>query len=559
MFNRQTKRQLSLLCAPIALICVCATFLAATRPSVAQTSKRGDVRIMLTGKARTFDPQMILGSNLPAWLGRAAFENETFRARVRTTRYGYLRMPGGSFSNNYGWLSCETGANVKGAYPCGEADEKTGEYDWFKFVVRPTDFINFLKATGRPGLWIVNFNATKHESAALVAFMNGRVDDTRAIGVDINGTDWKTVSHWAQLRAKNGNPEPANIKFFDFGNEIYGGKKGSGTGCTFEWGWETSWTCDGGEYINGVNVPGKKRREGYLDYREAMRAVDPSIQLGVAGLVTQDEFENYGNDVIAAGGAKMDYYVAHPYAYFSPNEPTDAEILAKPQTHLKIIRKRITDAFAKHAGGRQIPISLNEYNSWGVFDDDKRKTMRAQINALFMGDFVGQMIDQGFRDGAQWALVNASDTEPGNIYGQMIKDATMTRTPQYWTYLLWSRFGNIMVPVTSTLNAESELAVYAGLIDYDTASIYVINKTGRPIEASITLDGARRVTGGLSDEAHADTLDALTATFNGAQNPKDDLSDAPSSRLDAGTLKNNVVTRAFKPYSITLLRVDFKR
>lgn len=542
------------------VICVGALLVSVMAPrhvGTAQTAKRPEIRIALQGKARTFDPQLILGSNLPSWLGRAAFENETFRARVRTAKYGYLRMPGGSFSNNYGWLSCELGENVKGAYACGPKDAQTGEYNWFKFVVRPTDFINFLKATRRPGLWIVNFNATKHEAAALVAFMNGRVDDTRTIGVDINGTDWKTVGHWAQLRAKNGNPEPVGIKYFDFGNEIYGGIKGSGTGCTFQWGWETSWTCDGAEYINGINTTGKKRHEGYLEFQAAMRAVDSSVQLGVAGLVVQDEFENYGNEVIAAGGDKIDYYVAHPYAYFGGQSPSDAEFLAKPQKHLKDVKQRITDAFAKHAKGRQIPISLNEYNSWGVFEDDTRNTMRTQLNALFMADFVGQMIDQGFRDGAQWALVNASDTEPGNIYGQMIKDQSMTRTPQYWTYLLWSRFGAVMLPVTSTLNAERELAVYGGLVDHNTASLYVINKTGAPIEAAITLDGARRVTGGLADEAWAPKLDAITSTFNGAQNPNDALTDAPSAAIPAAA--SNTITRTFQPYSITLLRVDFRR
>ena len=43
--------------------------------------------------------------------------------------------------------------------------------------LRPTDFINFIKATGAEGMYTVNHNGTALEAAALVAFFNGAVDD----------------------------------------------------------------------------------------------------------------------------------------------------------------------------------------------------------------------------------------------------------------------------------------------------------------------------------------------------------------------------------------------
>jgi hypothetical protein len=66
-----------------------------------------------------------------------------------------------------------------------------------------------------------NPNATSKEAAALVAFFNGYVTDTRTISVHIKGTNWYIVGRWAALRAIGDNPQPIGIKFWEFGNEVY--------------------------------------------------------------------------------------------------------------------------------------------------------------------------------------------------------------------------------------------------------------------------------------------------------------------------------------------------
>jgi alpha-L-arabinofuranosidase len=139
--------------------------------------------------------------------------NPTFRARTKASGLRLLRLPGGSWSNTYGWLSCELGADQPGAQPCDE--------NWETWAAKPSDFIAFLKATEVEGLWVVNPNSTAKEAAALVAFFNGHVTDTRSIGVDIRGTNWYTVGHWAALRAGKGYTDPVPIRFWEFGNEVY--------------------------------------------------------------------------------------------------------------------------------------------------------------------------------------------------------------------------------------------------------------------------------------------------------------------------------------------------
>jgi alpha-L-arabinofuranosidase len=518
----------------------------------------GRIDVDLNGSSIDFDPDLILGSNFPSWLGKATFEDTRMRARMKPLGPGYLRVPGGGFANEYGWLSCELGDNAPGAATCGPKDNASGDYFWKSFVARPTDYINLLNATKREALWIVNHNATKEESAALVAFMNGKTDDPRPIGIDAKGTDWKTVGHWAQLRAANGNPDPVGIKYFDYGNEIFGGQFESGTDCTFAYGWTVSWTCDGTEYIKGKGA-GADRKDGYLATRAAMKAVDPSIQLGAVALDVPSDFNNFGNKILIAAGGNIDYLAVHSYPFFSGNRRPDSltAVLARPQTHLKQVRAALNESFAKHNGGKAIPISLNEYNMWGVFEDDTEQLMRKQINALFMADYIGQMIQTGMRDGAQWALINASDTEPGKIYGMMIGSPDYVRTPQYWVYVLWRRFGKTMIPASTSLDPEKQVAVYAGRPNKDSVSVLVINKQSMTVTVDVFVKGAKKILAGQRDEAWALNLLDDTATFNGNVNPNDALSNARTRKLKRSN--DNVMRVTLQPNSTTLLRLKVKR
>ena len=269
-----------------------------------------------------FSPYL-LSSNLPTWLGLLRLSNATFRARTAASGLKLLRLPGGSWSNSYGWLSCERGYNQTGVADCPAF-----------WAARPTDFINFLKATNTEGMWVVNPNATSKEAAALVAFFNGYITDTRIIGTDIRSIDWYTVGHWARLRASKGYTDPVPIKFWEFGNEVYASKASHATpssaGLCQSWAWEDTWTCDGFEYVNGWGS-GSSRREGYLEFKRAMREVDPTIVLAAVGfeypgtpsdtVSNSQTYAGWGSRVISAAGADLDMYSIHPYPYFNGSGP----------------------------------------------------------------------------------------------------------------------------------------------------------------------------------------------------------------------------------------------
>jgi alpha-L-arabinofuranosidase len=492
----------------------------------------GTIRVGATGPARPISPR-ILGTNVPAWLDES-LADQTFTARAKASDARVVRMPGGSWGNTYNWLACQ----VEKAPPCDNA-------------ARPSDFIAFMRATGTEGMWVVSMNGTAKEAAALVAFFNGTTDDERPIGVDVRGRDWETVGHWARLRAEAGYPDPVGMQLFEIGNELYAGKPGSGKDC-LDYGWEDGWTCDGVEYIRGIGE-GAERREGFIEFRNAMREVDPSILVGAVGIPRQSDWGDWGNEVIAAGGQDMDFYIVHQYAYFQ-TPGSKAEILAEPQQTWKTIFADVRAAFDRHAGGRDIPIVVNEFNLFSFQDNDTGRLMTRAVNMLHLADTFGQLAEYGVAMANQYNLANGVTETIGN-YG-MLDAGSYERYPQYYVLPLWSRFGAELLPSASSFDAGRELSVYAGRTKDGEVSLLVINKAERSLTATVSVEGVSAVTGGRADIAQAASLDALSVSFNGVDNPADDLSDAPPIALTGVSPRFNYT---FTPFSVTLLRLDVER
>jgi hypothetical protein len=491
------------------------------------------IRIDAGGIVTPIDSRL-LGTNLPTWVNESRFTNATLRQRTIGAGVSVIRMPGGSWSNGYDWLGCENGND-----PC-------------TWAARPTDFVDFLRATGLPGMWTVNVNGTSKEAAALVAFVNSYVTDTTPIGVDIRGTNWFTAGRWAALRAGNGNPQPLGVQLWEIGNEVYGGTPASGGSQCAAWGWEDVWTCDGTEYVNGVGS-GSNRHEGYLEFRAAMRAVDPAILVGAVGVPDPDGWNNWGNEVIAAAGDQLDFYVVHEYPYFDP-PATYAEALSAPQARWSSMMAGLNAAFDAQAGGRRAPVAVTEYNLFSSWDRDNGQMMTRAVNLLFMADTLGQMARNGFAMANQWDVSNGGPATNGTDYGLLTgNDTAFDRSPQYYAYPLWARFGSQMLPVTSTLPAASHLSVYAGRVNSSTLSLLAINKTGSVITAAIDPVGSQPIVGGTADVAAAASLGSQSVTFNGASNPPDDLSSAPPLPLGSA---GDPIQYTFAPYSVTLLRMS---
>lgn len=498
------------------------------------TTGKPTIIVDATSAGTSINP-LVRGTNLPAWLGSGTAENQTFIDRTKAAAPTIIRMPGGSWSNWYDWSHCEL----------------NNECPWDWGVLTPTDFINFMQATETEGMFTINNNGTVQDAAALVAFFNGSTSDCREIGVDRRGKDWDRVCDWAQLRADNGNPDPIGVQYWEIGNEIYGGNlaETGGTDC-WEFGWEENvWTCDGTEYVEGIGS-GASRNEGFIEFRDLMRWVDPTIQVGAVGVTGQAEWSNWGNEVITAAGDQMDFYIIHEYGFWNPPD-NNQEALAYPIGRWDFIMDDYQASLDAHAGGRDVPVAITEYNLFSFQDMDNDQLMKETVNMLFMADTMGQMMVTGVDIANQWDLANG-EAGNGTDYGLMNAE-NYNRTPQYYAFPLWGKFGDTMLPVTNPLSAASQLSIYAGRVDADTISVLAINKTGNSITSDIQLNGFGCISSGTADVVQGSGLNSQSVTFNGNSNPSNDLSNAPSQIIDRTASPLNYT---FPRYSITVLLLD---
>ncbi|MGP8225589.1 MAG: hypothetical protein ACLQGT_05475 [Terracidiphilus sp.] len=141
------------------------------------------------------------------------------------------------------------------------------------------------------------------EAAAWVAYANGNASDTHALGKDSTGEDWRTVGYWAALRgqaplaADDGlnflriqHPRPFGFKLWQVGDEVYNnGYYGADhTGNPDLHGPAPTGLKDWAKLKGNPKLSPAAFAENLKLFAQAMKAVDPSIQIGSALTVPPD-------------------------------------------------------------------------------------------------------------------------------------------------------------------------------------------------------------------------------------------------------------------------------
>ncbi len=488
-------------------------------------------------------PTRMRGTNLGFYAGGYSYADATLRRRSQGVS-ALTRYPGTQDSQRWGWASCQMGTNLPAAQGCTMPN--------FTWTARPSDFIGFMQAVGGESVVTVNANATAKENAAFVAFMNGSVSDTRVIGVDQRGADWRSIGYWAQQRAAVGYPTPLGVKLWEFGNETYGGLPG-GNQCV-SYGWEVTWTCKATEFLDGVGT-GAARQDGYRSTKAAMKLIDATIQVGFPAERKLDDYNGWTREAIANHRNEIDFFIVHPYFTWVPPADTaagNAEILSLPQRHWSEISDAFNSGYTQY-GSRQVPLLISEFNLTPGRENDAALRMNGIGNAIMMTDSVGVMSRNPLYMGANAFELYGSASPNGTYFGMMRQDGAFTRTALYWGWTLWSRFGSTLLDSSSTFDAGSTLSVYAGRRDANTLTLMVLNKSSRTISSQINVTGVTGIQAIVSDTAAGSSMADPNVLLNGRANPSDDLSDAPGTASNASGERTFV--RSFAPWSMTVMRM----
>lgn len=424
-----------------------------------------DLVIDTAAAGRPIDPR-IRGTNIPAWLGPETFTSAWFLEAIREAGVTTLRLPGGSWSNYYDWLGCELG---------------DGDRCFWTWAARPSDFAQLLEDTGLEGIWTVNVNDTAQSAAAAVAFFNSDPSDAHEIGVDRNGVEWGTAGDWAQLRVDGGHPQPIDIELWEVGNEVFGGKPADGVAECASFGWEDVWTCDGTEYMTGNDD-----HDGYLAFRTAMRAVDPTIEVGAVGVGDPGSWSNWGNEVIDNADGALDFYVVHHYGF--DQSPSAEHAFEVAQTTWPSMISSVRDVLPQDA-----MLAVTEYNLVSFDAADTEQAMTRAMNALFLAETLGQFAVGGVEIANQWNMANGIGAN-GTDYG-LVDAADGSRFPQFHAFALWGRTGDELLDVVGdvpdvsaypTRRADGSLAIV--MINFDGEATMVTMQTTAGVTGRATIE-----------------------------------------------------------------------
>ena len=418
-----------------------------------------------------------------------------------------LRFPGGSYSDRYHWAQHTLTPNFAPSDPNACANI------WNGYLAANSDFGNFarlLQASGTTGMVTVNYGTSvadslgtvstswsgdkdcsapntggqPQEAAAWVAYANGAPGNTQVIGIDATGYDWKTVGYWASLRASQplaqddglnflrlGMTTPIGVRYWEIGNEIY--YNGYNSILT-----ETDLHAPF-IYSNGyANNPDSRQGistlsptaygTGAAAYANAMRAVDPTIQVGiVVGSDIDPIPSTWTSDVLTAACSKatFDFTILHYYPG-TYNAVTTDELLSNPQKDFPGIVQGIqsqTNSLCT-TSRTPMPIFMTETNPNGTL-----ATATPDVaTALFAAHDLLTAFESGI-DNAEWLELHGGA-------GTFLSEAEVPG-PAFYGFQLATILASAGDQLVQTTSASNNILVHAAKQKNGKLAVMLINRS----------------------------------------------------------------------------------
>ncbi len=490
-----------------------------------------------TGDARWF------GLNAATWDN--FYDTPTTVSLLNELGTRIIRLPGGSLSDEYHWTSNTTLTNT---------------WQW------TTSFANFIHvitnaSVNAQAIVTVNYGTgTPQEAAAWVAYCNAATSSSLSLGTDAKGTNWQTAGYWASLRAaaplgtddgKNflriSRSAPLGFKDWEIGNECYGT-------------WETD--------DNGTAHDPYTYASRATNYLALMRAVDPTIKVGVVSAPGEDTYVNNTSHpatnprtsqvhngwtpvmlaTLKAAGVMPDFLVDHFYSESgSDNDQALLQASANWASDAANLRQQISDYIG--SPGTNIELLATENNS---DSGPEGKQSTSLVNGLYLADSLAQLTKTEFNSFIWWDLRNGPDTSgdfSASLYGwRTVGDLGVvgdlnTRYPAFYTFKLMTNFVQAGDTVLTSASDYSLLSVYAVRRLNGSLTVLAINK-----DSSNTSTGQVVVAGYVPGSAGTVSSYGIPQD-NAAQTGIGSPDIAQTSLSGAGTNFNYT----FGPYSATVL------
>lgn len=336
-----------------------------------------------------------------------------------------VRYPGGGYGDGYHW--------------------QTHTVEDGGFVAPNTDFDGYVatvRAAGAEPIIIANYGSgTPQEAAEWVRYANITND--------------------------------YDIRYWEIGNEVYGnGHYGA------------QWELD-----RHASKSPRTYATILLDYIAAMKAVDPTIEIGAVlttpgnwpdGIVGPGDTMDWNNTVLSIAGRQIDFGIVHHYP-FSNNE---GELLTKPQTEIPVMTNALRSLINQHAGSNAPNVGI------AVTEDSSNFAKNTSPSGLYAPDMYLTWMEHGAFNIDWWNLRNgtdcsnvrviqgATDYDDGGVVssGASCQPPINTPFPPYYGIQMMTRLGGPGDRLVQATESNPPLSAHAVRRANGDLNVMLINK-----------------------------------------------------------------------------------
>ncbi len=243
---------------------------------------------------------------------------------VKELNVPLIRYPGGNFVSCYDW---HDGIGPKENRP------KRMDYAWASIETNEFGIDEFCRWAKKAGV----------EPMIAVNLGTGSIKDA---GDLVEYCNHPSGTYWSDLRAKNGSPEPYNIKYWCLGNEMEG-----------------SWQAG---HLSAEDYTKKS-----LEAAKIMKWVDPSIKLVACGSSYEmlPTYMEWDRTMLTKLYEQVDYVSTHNYTMNAGQGTTNFVASYKQlDEHIKNSARVIDYVKGKNRFKKDLKICLDEWNVWNFQD-----------------------------------------------------------------------------------------------------------------------------------------------------------------------------------------------
>ena len=478
----------------------------------------------------------IYGNNIGHWVnGKQALEHPNYINYLRDIGLTVLRYPGGNASNDFFWDSSNLNECPQGTpdtiFKSDFTKFTTPKFGLKKNGYDPNQFYETLLRTGSTGSIWVNYS--------LALYSDIEDEDIRLEIASDYAAKWVEE---VNIKRK------LNIKFWEIGNENWG-----------------PWQAGYNVKKRGIISP-KKYGEHCRVFINKMKAVDPSIKIGVVGYQKPKSnkyvTKNWNKEVLPEIIDVADFYILHDY-FTKYGAVIDAEeMLSSVDTtysHIKVVN----DAIEKYTnkGRNYLPIALTEFNtrSNATISENNGATNVSHASGLFFAHVLGEIIRQGYGMAMMWDIHNGyhDGKDHGMFASKKETDVDwLTPHPSFYHYYFYNKiFGDTYYDSKST---NDKIRLHTSTFSSGEIGMVLINTSN--IEEVVEIDFKNRITGKkfYFYEITSDDPNSRRIKINDFETNK--LAGGPENyyRLPAyeQIKNNNFIKLKLKPFSASYILVS---